>query len=82
MYYTNLQQIKWVSKAMVQHINIKMQHINIKTAINIQKTCIPPQKSSATERRGTGRVAIVSTRTEKVRTSNFNAGDLRNHYFD
>ena len=69
MYHTNLQQIKWVGRAMV-----KMQHINIKTAINIQKTCIPlppPQKSSATERRGTDRVAIVSTGAEKSKNVKF-----------
>ena len=60
---------------------VKIQYINIKTAINIQNL-YPPGKALLLGEGGTGRATTTSTRTEKSKYENFNAGNLRNHYPD
>ena len=71
LYHTNLQQIKWVGIAMV-----KLQPINIKTVINVQKTCIPPEKLSYWEK-GEQAEQQKITGTEKIKYVKFQCREFK-----
>ena len=58
---------------------VKIQHIN-KTAINIQKTCIPPEKLCYWEKDGQAEQQLLLPELEKVSQSSFKAG--KNHHSD